>query len=219
MSDITPTKQIEELRTSIKKEGQLKKLPVLEAFGAPSATASPSTPTPTDLDKILGKHSVHFNYNKAETRTQLEAYIQAEIVKAREIFIPVKGAEGHYEVSNTGKVRSVLGGRRRGVELKQQTYVSTTNRGYKTVSLVKKGKTMTAIVHRLVAQSFISNPLNKPCVNHKDGNKMNNDVTNLEWVTHSENELHAYSELGKVNPNDPSRLTALKEGLKGESNA
>lgn len=118
---------------------------------------------------------------------------------AREIFVPVKGYEGLYEVSNTGKVRSVKGGRRRGVELKQQSYVSGTNRGYSIVSLVKEGKAMTATVHRLVASAFISNPENKPCVNHKDNNKSNNRVENLEWATYSENELHAYT-LGKVNP-------------------
>ena len=114
---------------------------------------------------------------------------------AREIFVPVKGAEGFYEVSNTGKVRSVAGGRRSGKELAQSIRSSKT--GYYTVSFCKKGKTMSANVHRLVASAFLSNPENKKCVNHIDGNKQNNDVSNLEWATYQENERHSFDVLGK----------------------
>ena len=59
--------------------------------------------------------------------------------------------------------------------------------GYLTVSL--RGSTKT--IHRLVAETFIPNPLNLPCVNHKDGNKLNNHVSNLEWVSYGENNSHA----------------------------
>jgi hypothetical protein len=51
--------------------------------------------------------------------------------------------------------------------------------------------------HRRLAQLFIPNPENKPCVNHKDGNRSNNDINNLEWVTYSENHIHAYRVLGR----------------------
>ena len=60
-------------------------------------------------------------------------------------------------------------------------------------------------VHRLVASKFIDNPFNKKCVNHKDGNKLNNDASNLEWATHSENTLHAFK-------------TKLQVALAGEDN-
>jgi len=156
-----------------------------------------------NLEEILDNlgQAYHNNYpdkiaHKEATHAIQELIRKAEI-EAGEIFIPVKGAEGHYEVSNTGKVRSVLGNRRKGVELKQQCYAGKRSKGYKTVSLVKDGKTMTARVHRLVASSFLSNPEKKPCVNHLDGDTTNNHTDNLEWCTYSENELHSHRALGK----------------------
>ena len=64
--------------------------------------------------------------------------------------------------------------------------------GYFLVSLVDgKGLVKNRFVHRLMAQTFLENPLNKPQVNHKDGNKTNNSLDNLEWVTGKENSIHA----------------------------
>lgn len=73
-------------------------------------------------------------------------------------------------------------------------------RGYLAVRICRNGKTKILYVHRLVAEAFIPNPENKPVVNHIDGNKLNNDFTNLEWVTWSENLQHAY-DLGLRKPN------------------
>lgn len=64
--------------------------------------------------------------------------------------------------------------------------------GYHQVSLYNNGVRSTKRVHRLVAEAYIPNPENKPDINHKDGNKLNNDVSNLEWCTKSENMRHAY---------------------------
>lgn len=64
--------------------------------------------------------------------------------------------------------------------------------GYKQLRLtIEKGKAITVKVHRLIAQTFIPNQENKPCVNHKNGNKKDNTVTNLEWCTTKENNTHA----------------------------
>ena len=101
----------------------------------------------------------------------------------------IKGYEGLYEVSNTGKVRSVLlttGRRPRELKLHMRGF-------YQFVGLYdKEGKRKQYSIHRLVAEMFISNPNNKPQVNHLDGNKLNNYVSNLEWVNNSENQKHAF---------------------------
>lgn len=68
----------------------------------------------------------------------------------------------------------------------------TTADGYRFVALSKNGKTETGYIHRLVAEAFIPNLKELPEVNHKDGRKANNNLDNLEWVTHQENVVHAY---------------------------
>lgn len=73
--------------------------------------------------------------------------------------------------------------------------------GYLKVDLYRNGNRTTERVNRLVATAFIPNPENKPDVNHKDGNKLNNHYSNLEWVTKSENMKHAYQTgLAKAHP-------------------
>lgn len=76
----------------------------------------------------------------------------------------------------------------------------TANTGYKVVILGGRVKPENYYVHRLVAEAFCPNPEKKRCVNHIDGNKCNNAADNLEWVTYSENQLHAYRVLGRPTP-------------------
>ena len=75
-----------------------------------------------------------------------------------------------------------------------------TNSGYLMVDLNKNNKKTHKLIHRLVAEAFIPNPENKPQVNHKNGNKRDNNIKNLEWATSSENNLHAYKFLGRTPP-------------------
>lgn len=111
---------------------------------------------------------------------------------------PVKDFEGYYEVSDDGEVRSLdrpvrsrWGGERmiKGVVLKQ----ATSKKGYKTIVLHKNKLWYQKQVHRLVAEAFIPNPLNLPQVNHKDTDKANNKVDNLEWITGVDNIRHAFA--------------------------
>ncbi len=64
--------------------------------------------------------------------------------------------------------------------------------GYKRIHVSDEGIDFKYLVHRLVAEAFIANPENLPCVNHKDGNKQNNAADNLEWCSYSDNQKHAY---------------------------
>lgn len=83
--------------------------------------------------------------------------------------------------------------------------------GYEEVGLSKNKKRKTFLVHRLVASAFILNPKNLPEINHKDGNKQNNLYTNLEWVTSSENQIHAI-ENGLQKFTEKHRIAAIKTG-------
>lgn len=103
----------------------------------------------------------------------------------KEIWKDVKEYEGYYQVSNLGRIRSVFRYK------KVLKMFHNKDNGYVYAILYKNKREKCCRVHRLVAQAFIENSLNKPFVNHKDGNKENNCVDNLEWCTVKENTQHA----------------------------
>lgn len=110
---------------------------------------------------------------------------------------PVAGFEGFYEVSDLGRVRSCaryLAGGNRPRSLPDRLMTGAVkNNGYVLISLRKpREKQVKRLLHRLVAIAFIPARADAPEVNHRDGDKLNNVVSNLEWCTHAENMAHAW---------------------------
>lgn len=109
----------------------------------------------------------------------------------KEYWKPVLDYEGLYEVSNWGRVKSVkrLVKSPRGYRTVCERILKSTkdSHGYLCVSLHKEGKMKFVKIHRLVAEAFLDNTDNLPCVNHKDENPLNNVVSNLEWCTYKYN--------------------------------
>ena len=121
----------------------------------------------------------------------------------QEIWKEIKNYEGFFEVSNLGNFRSkdrFVGYKNIGLRKYpgKNLKVEEMKDGYKRIVLMKDGVKKRYMCHRLVAQEFIPNTENKPYVNHINGNRGNNKVTNLEWCTQSENELHSFRVLGNT---------------------
>ena len=107
--------------------------------------------------------------------------------------------EGYdYLIDEHGNIKSLITGK--------MLKLTVFKNGYKCVSLRKDSKTKKHYVHRLVAKTFIENTHDKRTVNHIDGNTLNNHVSNLEWLTDSEQQYHAYDKLSRTN------------GMKGKEN-
>ena len=123
---------------------------------------------------------------------------------------PIEGTDGKYEVSNFGRVRT--NGKRPGL-----LTLTKQKSGYRYAMIEIDGKSCNRRVHRMVAQHFLPNPDNMKEVNHKDGNKDNNHVSNLEWCTRSNNVKHSFD----TGLKQPHRWTdeekqMLKEKLKAD---
>ncbi len=150
----------------------------------------------TELDSIINAYEAHGGYYKEVVELLKELRKrrkQSEIVRR-----PVVGYEGYYEVDNCGRVyaidrtihvedhgriydKSLKGG-----AMKQHVHSG----GYKVVCLTRDGKTKILFVHRIVAMAFLPNPENLPCINHKDEDKTNNFVDNLEWCSYQYNNAY-----------------------------
>lgn len=117
-------------------------------------------------------------YKHVHIKTLIEQYFPEPIPKG---FKPIPGYRDRFYVNNKGEILSdsAYSANNKGRRILKQS----DNNGYKTVTI--NGKTN--YVHRLVALTFIPNPNNYPCINHKDENKSNNNVENLEWCTHEYN--------------------------------
>lgn len=150
----------------------------------------------------------------------------------KEVFVPIVGFEGLYEVSNLGTVKRVehwVDRKKGGKQLLNEKICkhTKTKMGYYRLSLWKNNIGTPFLIHRLLAIHFIANPNNKPHINHIDCDKGNNSLSNLEWVTRSENIQHAMkmgvmknqfksgfdSQLCKLTPEDVKGIKKMrKEG-------
>ena len=103
------------------------------------------------------------------------------------MWTPVNGFEGLYEIDRQGTIRSL---QKR--NFNNQIATRTDRAGYRTTRLCNQGKTYVKFIHRLIAEHYIPNQENKKYVNHLNGDKLDNKIENLQWVTHAENIIHAY---------------------------
>jgi hypothetical protein len=110
----------------------------------------------------------------------------------------LKGYEGIYKININGDIKSLIRNST-GTNTRKETFLKPfiSKNGYKRVALSKNSKTIKYLLHRLIAIHFIENPNNLKVINHKDGDKLNNELSNLEWCTHSYNSKHGFESNGR----------------------
>jgi hypothetical protein len=125
-----------------------------------------------------------------------------------EIWKDINGFEGYYQISNLGRIKSlprIMSNGHTNYLSKEKILKPIAVGDYLGVQLISNKSKRKFYIHRLVANAFIDNPMNKKVVNHLDGDKFNNIVLNLEWCTHRENNIHALNiglsnVMGEKNP-------------------
>lgn len=121
----------------------------------------------------------------------------------------------NYDVSNMGRVRrskcTLINKNGISSNYNEKILKQEDVKGYLRVTLSSGNVQKRIFVHRLVASHFLDNEHSKPCVNHLDGNKKNNKLSNLEWCTYSENETHSYNTLSKINVNRKLSVDDVKD--------
>jgi hypothetical protein len=139
-----------------------------------------------------------------------------------EVWKDIPGYEGYYQVSNFGRVKRLaryVDRHAYGIVHKkfyrERIIKNSLVHGYPVVNLCKENFVKHFQIHRIVAQTFIPNPLNKEQVNHKNGIRNDNRVENLEWVTNTENQRHSFQVLGRVSGRKGKPMTdKMRAGLK-----
>ncbi len=128
-----------------------------------------------------------------ETGEVLQSCIMAAKNQDEEIWKPLVGFEGYYEISNHGRIKNTGFRENKANNIKTQRiknlHIST---GYLCTKLWVNGKCKHMLLHRAIAMAFIPNPDNLPFINHKDCNRLNNNISNLEWCTPKQNAVHAW---------------------------
>lgn len=143
----------------------------------------------------------------------------------KEAWKDIEGCGGSYRISNLGRVKTLPRVVYRGNFMSRQIIKEKiltpeiTNRGYYRITFQKNKIKVHISVHRLVGLHFVTNPENKPQINHKDGNKANNYYKNLEWCTSMENVQHSYDtglNVAKKGFDNPKSMPVLRLSEDGE---
>lgn len=141
-------------------------------------------------------------YRIAKASAYINGRIQSASDRSEEIWLPIRGYEGLYEVSDRGRIRN-------NENLIMSKHI---NKGYEGIGLSKDGVKKTEKVHRLVAEAFLNNPSNLPEINHKDENRANNDVDNLEWCDSKYNANYGSRSLKNAIAHEKPVISTLPDG-------